>query len=317
MTPEQMGRLQEAGRVAPGARGSLEALAAAEAEWTKGNLDTWGSHGWAHKSAFGPEGDKPIAWHDTRDFHMRPAVRDAFERLYRPESGKGSTTREGATLRDVFEGKGLDDILTAQPSLDKVPIRAGYMPERPNGFTHIPPNREGFMSGTPREIEATAGNYGNTIETMVHELMGHAVPLSEGAIKVGQYEARGRPIAGTAAERTLARMTDEARSKLIAARKAEDNESWRALRPVVEKLDDMAYKAPELAGYFASPHERMAREAMMRHFDPTLDRIPPGRVDVYEGRAWPGGEAGMAHSSDYGIPLRDFAPANSPFTKKD
>jgi hypothetical protein len=85
MTPEQMGRLQEAGRVAPGARGSREALTAAEAEWAKGNLDTWDSHGWAHKSAFGPEGDKPIAWHDTRDFHMRPAVRDAFERLYRGE----------------------------------------------------------------------------------------------------------------------------------------------------------------------------------------------------------------------------------------
>jgi len=316
MTPEQMGRLQKAGRIQPGQRGSQEALAAAEAEWAKGNLDTWADFGWAHKSAFGPEGQTPIAWHNTRDFEMWPDIREAFEARYSPDSGRGVSTVPGTKLQDVFAGTGLDDILTAQPSLADVPIRVGFEPDYPKGYAGFDPDSKGYLWG-PTKLEAMAGDAPVMIETMVHELMGHGVPMAGGALKIHQNKTLGSPVSGTAAESRMQALTDEARAKMIAARLAGDNEAWNAYKMATSDLDELTYGVPAMAGYYASPHERMAREAMMRHFDPELDMIPPGRVDVYAPEAWPGGADGSEYASVLGVPLRDFAPPGSPFAKKD
>lgn len=313
MVPEQMGRLQDAGRVKPGARGSREALAAAEAEWAKGNLDTWAETGWAHKSAFGDRGLTPIAWHDTSDFRLNPVYEATFRERFDPAAATHPTVRD-KPFPQVFHGQGVDDILAAEPRMANLPTTVGMRPAYPQGGVRMH-NELGNLTH-PTGMEAFGPTIDGLLQTAMHEVKGHAVPQFGNAISVRSNNVFGTPVSGTRAHERLNKIVADLRQKALRARD-EDATKAAPLLDSLEAADELLYGLDQTAGYYAAPHERMAREAMMRDLDKSLAMVPPGKVDVYADNAWPGGMPHMRFYDKYGIPLRDFAPPGSPFERKD
>ena len=265
--PPHIQRLQEAGRIQSGARGSMEALAEAKAEWAKGNLDTWAKTGWESPEATGGVIKQPFAWHDTSDLHVRPEIAGPLEAMR--EAGARDYNNIDGALPDMVHGRGLDDLMIAEPRLKRSQAELG-MVDRASGDFAADGSRVTAFGPSRQVID----------EVLSHELGGHGPLVAGRAIDFGKSPARGTPIAGTSAE--LAQ-TDPAR----------------------------AARARELAGYFATIPEHLARVDMMTAANPRLlDNISPLRIDSYVPEALPGGGANMLQSWP-GNTLQDFRP---PFT---
>lgn len=330
MTPMQISRLEAAGRVRPGGWGSKDALSRAHERWAKGDMDTWGETGWAHRGTYEPGAEsplirEPVTWVDTSDISIRPEVMSTINQRL-SDSGGAAGTHSGPVAH-MLQGEGLDTILAASPQLADNKLSLGLVRRNPMGDAAYPkggvlfkeqPSRGNLGEArrtTPGDIEAYGPDVPSLMDVLSHELRGHAVPGAGGMVSFAPRDVPGPPISGVAAESKIGAHHAHAWGRAKAAREAGNDAEYQRLRNVSEHLDEARWNASGLAGYMANPYELLAREAMMRNADPSLARVPPGQVDVYAPEAWPGGKANM-DITRYGVQLRDYAPPGSRYTNK-
>jgi hypothetical protein len=118
--PSGARRLQEAGRIAPGAPGSKEALQVAQDIWRKHGMGSpelqdrvWKATGWGHPETFGgvAPGSKPMTWVDTSTTTLKPEIWQALD----PALASGKSGAKTGRLGDLVELPA--DLRTAQPAL--------------------------------------------------------------------------------------------------------------------------------------------------------------------------------------------------------
>ncbi len=327
--PGGAGRLQAAGRITPGGRGSLDALNAAQRTWdsmpgasgAERSAATWGSHGWAPADGFGPVHplSAPFSWTDSSKFGLKDRiVQEMRSHLHEvtPDSMKSIGPHP---LRKLVQGA--DDLFIAEPRLAEMPTKVDLSVNHKGGeFLPRHTDDHVILPGSSQEVRVYGPSPGYLNQVLAHEVLGHAAPIEGGAslTQRGRADRGGQaPIAGTMAEHAHALEASQMRSSLLGM---PDGPSKNQLRQMVIQADDLAYEAKRHAGYFGSTHEHFGRAGMMYRNMP-FEHVwenPPGKLDTYSGAAWPAGETNFARSYDpfgVGVKLRDYAPPGSPFVK--
>lgn len=281
-----MRNLQKAGRIAPGGRGSEEALQKAQGAWAQGAdpRKTWDETGWADGSQFGSYRDgrspTPVAWHPMDDLEFK---------------NYDNGIQQG-TLSGRLEGT--EDLLTAHPELENFNTRLRINPtigiDEVRGEVALADRPGGDWTKTRMNIEAQ--NPEQARQLLMHETQHLVDP------KPAMDPLYGKaPIYGTEAEQIWEALRTDTRKAI---------ESYPPTKSAPDSLWDIASgasaaggKAPDMAAYLNAPHEVKARMASKLYNSGSRDEIAkgvyPGDIDPWTPEAF----------QPFTTPIPDFNPA--------
>lgn len=315
LMPTLVQKLQDAGRIKEGAKGSLEALDKAEEVWNRAKLagspaeadalnrQAWSEHGWAPGNVFGNTRDNrhlsPVSWYNMPDI----------------EYVDPRSVVSGTPLNQSV--RGLDDIGIAAPEVAKMPFEAIVDPTlssreiggavRANEqYRHFPPDARLRASGQTKE----------QMDALLRHEIQHGLRVAEDS---GNIDFPGIQMTAPSV----------AMDKLTALRDRNNVEMMRlhdlrsafpvksaAREPYARGIEDISRKqesvrdyqdnAPRLTSYLDTPHEREARATSLAYRTGLNKDMPyPADIDVYDdASAWP--VTLPSWMGNEGIRLRDY-----------
>jgi len=315
LMPTLVQKLQDAGRIKEGAKGSLEALDKAEEVWNRAKLagspaeadalnrQAWSEHGWAPGNVFGNTRDNrhlsPVSWYNMPDI----------------EYVDPRSVVSGTPLNQSV--RGLDDIAIAAPEVAKMPFEAVIDPKLPlkevgggvrarEEYLHFPPDAR---------LRADAQTKAQMDALLRHEIQ-HGLRIAEDS---GNIDFPGIQMTATSdAVGKLTGIRDRLNKRMMEV--YDKRNTFPAKSPErdlhnmeLERIKDRQYDlrgyqdaAPQRSSYLNTPHEREARATSLAYGTGLNNNLPyPADLDVYSNEAlWP--VQLPKWMGDEGVTLRDY-----------
>lgn len=311
LAPMFAGRLQAAGKIKAGERGSLEALKRAQEGWAAPGHDKrkiWDETGWADGTEFGPFRDgrtpEPKMWYGLADMDVAD---------YRPGVS-------GGHLDGVVKGVG--DLDIARPGLGSMPTTIKIDPRMSQNDATGGVGWNTQISSEPTDLYAYGRHDDDLRAILGHELQ-HTVQRPGKEIDFSFQEPRNA-IPDTIAEkkwRAVGDVYDDARFDAEQALQtlrggADSTTQWKkaqemgAFGEAASMARERADNVPARAAYLNAPHEveaRTAAEIYGRSRPEIMRGVYPGSIDSFSRDAfWPH----VAEGDPFNVKT---APAGQPY----
>lgn len=269
--PTQVRRLEDAGDITAGNRGSLGALERAQETWAKGGMDkdalaeTWAKEGWAPPESFGVRGS-PFSWLEMPELRMRDDLMREHQSL-----GQLARVDSAGKLPDMYEANAdLSRLMRAAPEAGDFDVKFITSPGASSAQAIAGRRGDNLLPHQiiPPHTYIGAGGPKPTLNESImtgHELRGHAIPrLGDTQLRtfgehttprLGQYDTRAHQLIEEERQRARGASADAYSNPDLSMA-----DRLRASR-YVDRLREMQDEAAMHAAYFAQPHERMARHA--------------------------------------------------------